>query len=231
MSDERKKPVWLWIAALLIGLLALYVGSFGPACWLADKNKLSVQVTAHTYRPLIAAMFFGPHPIRRLLRAYAEWHARPSLPIYSGPLERSGIVARLHMYRWNSHVAASAVPSPFAPCCFTRHTLPVTGREIEMTSRKHPSVGFWITVALVVVLVGYPLSLGPMCWLVKHRVMPSEWLVVTYQPLVLATCRNGAIPKALTQYTALFAPSYGARVRAGGYTEYYVVDRIWTTDK
>jgi hypothetical protein len=33
-----------------------------------------------------------------------------------------------------------------------------------MTPRK-PSAGFWITVALVVVLVGYPLSIGPEEWL------------------------------------------------------------------
>jgi hypothetical protein len=33
-----------------------------------------------------------------------------------------------------------------------------------MTTRKHPSAGFWITVALVAAQVGYPLSLGPACW-------------------------------------------------------------------
>ena len=34
-----------------------------------------------------------------------------------------------------------------------------------MTSdRKKPGVAFWATVALVVVLVGYPLSFGPACW-------------------------------------------------------------------
>ncbi len=29
------------------------------------------------------------------------------------------------------------------------------------TDRKHPSAGFWITVTVVAVLVGYPLSYGP----------------------------------------------------------------------
>lgn len=33
-----------------------------------------------------------------------------------------------------------------------------------MTSRKKPGVAFSATVALVVVLVGYPLSFGPACW-------------------------------------------------------------------
>ena len=38
-----------------------------------------------------------------------------------------------------------------------------------MTSRQ-PSAAFWITVALVAVLVGYPLSFGPACWLIDlHR--------------------------------------------------------------
>jgi len=30
--------------------------------------------------------------------------------------------------------------------------------------RKKPTAGFWITVALVAVLVGYPLSFGPWIW-------------------------------------------------------------------
>jgi|SRR5579863_3080599 len=29
---------------------------------------------------------------------------------------------------------------------------------------KHPTAAFWLTVALVAVLVGYPLSFGPACW-------------------------------------------------------------------
>ena len=33
-----------------------------------------------------------------------------------------------------------------------------------MTDRKQPTARFWITVALVVVLAGYPLSFGPACW-------------------------------------------------------------------
>jgi hypothetical protein len=35
---------------------------------------------------------------------------------------------------------------------------------IPMTDRKKPGVPFWATVALVVVLVGYPRSFGPACW-------------------------------------------------------------------
>jgi hypothetical protein len=34
-----------------------------------------------------------------------------------------------------------------------------------MTDRKKPGVAFWATVVVVVVLVAYPLSFGPACWL------------------------------------------------------------------
>src|SRR5579863_8724693 len=34
---------------------------------------------------------------------------------------------------------------------------------MKMTPRKPPA-GFWIAIALVVVLTGYPLSFGPACW-------------------------------------------------------------------
>jgi hypothetical protein len=32
MSDDRKKPLWPSIVAVLIGLPMMYVASFGPAC-------------------------------------------------------------------------------------------------------------------------------------------------------------------------------------------------------
>lgn len=38
MSDEHKKPLWPWIAALLIGLPLLYVLSSGPMQILAFRR-------------------------------------------------------------------------------------------------------------------------------------------------------------------------------------------------
>jgi hypothetical protein len=55
-----------------------------------------------------------------------------------------------------------------------------------MTSRKKPGVAFWATVALVLVLVGYPLSLGPAVWLQTRGMMPkfiSDFLMWFYTPL------------------------------------------------
>jgi hypothetical protein len=34
--------------------------------------------------------------------------------------------------------------------------------------QKKPGVAFWATVVVVVVLVAYPLSLGPACWLTAY---------------------------------------------------------------
>ena len=56
------------------------------------------------------------------------------------------------------------------------HLLPVALQWVEnnsprkpMTSnRKKPGVAGWVTVAVVAVLVGYPLSFEPACWLSKQ---------------------------------------------------------------
>jgi hypothetical protein len=53
-----------------------------------------------------------------------------------------------------------------------------------MTDRKKPSAGFWTTVALVALLVGYPLSFGPWCWIVSRRADDRDRDVVTiYWPI------------------------------------------------
>ncbi len=52
MSDERKRPIWPWIVALLIGLPMLYVASFGPACWLADRDVVDFTSVLRAY-PLL----------------------------------------------------------------------------------------------------------------------------------------------------------------------------------
>jgi hypothetical protein len=42
-----------------------------------------------------------------------------------------------------------------------------------VTDRKKPAAGFWITVALVVVLVGYALSFGPIACIFSADRMPA----------------------------------------------------------
>ena len=52
MSNERKKAVWPWIAALLLGLPVLYVGSFGPACWIVARHQALRPVFREAFLPL-----------------------------------------------------------------------------------------------------------------------------------------------------------------------------------
>ena len=37
MTERKKRAVWPWAVALLIGLPVLYMASFGPACWLTAQ--------------------------------------------------------------------------------------------------------------------------------------------------------------------------------------------------
>ena len=43
-----------------------------------------------------------------------------------------------------------------------------------MTERKKPGVAFWVTVVLIVALVGYPLSAGPVLWSIDKIGQP-DW--------------------------------------------------------
>ncbi len=52
-----------------------------------------------------------------------------------------------------------------------------------MTSLKHLSAAFWATVVVVVVLVGYPLSFGPACWLTKSGCTTPNDVKSFYLPI------------------------------------------------
>ena len=53
-----------------------------------------------------------------------------------------------------------------------------------MTSRTQPCTVFWIIVALVMVLVAYPLSFGPACWITSHVERGNEVISRIYQPFM-----------------------------------------------
>jgi len=65
-----------------------------------------------------------------------------------------------------------------------------------MTSRKQPGVAFWATVIVVLVLVGYPLSLGPTAWVVRQPWCPT-WAfgvcMIIYSPIIWLE-QNGPQP-------------------------------------
>jgi len=51
--------------------------------------------------------------------------------------------------------------------------------------RKKVGVAFWVTVATFV-LLAYPLSFGPACWLCHKRYVPVEIVSILYRPVVWA---------------------------------------------
>src|SRR5262245_41916871 len=99
---------WFWIVVSVL-LPTSYVASFGPMCWICDRNHswFPQREAARLYRPLIRAAFYGPDFVQRPLRAYAEWFA-PPLTVWIwepklnrhrldgklGPLERLRYIAR-----------------------------------------------------------------------------------------------------------------------------------------
>ncbi len=82
-------------------------------------------------------------------------------------------------------------------------------------AEKTPTSGFWVTVALLAVLVAYPLSLGPACWIVPRlwaRGMMSQQVSDVlwhfYDPL-----RSSILPQWFADlrdwYANLFFPANG----------------------
>ena len=76
MSADRNKPGRLfWSTAALIALPVLYVLTFGPAGWLAERNWNYVPIITRIYRPLMQVAYRGPDWIKHPLR---WWAADPS---------------------------------------------------------------------------------------------------------------------------------------------------------
>jgi hypothetical protein len=71
--------------------------------------------------------------------------------------------------------------------------------------RKHATAELWITVALAVVLAGYPLSFGPACWLVDWGSLSSRTASRVYWPIVVATGESETVRSAANLYAGIGA--------------------------
>ena len=72
MSEPEKKPFWPWIVVLLIGLPALYIFSFGPACWISSRLNAGTRAVTVVYRPMTVCLrddYAGP------LDSAIRWYA------------------------------------------------------------------------------------------------------------------------------------------------------------
>jgi hypothetical protein len=51
-------------------------------------------------------------------------------------------------------------------------------------NREKPGVAFWASIAVAVVLVGYPLSFGPACWLHEWNGTGESTIPTLYYPVI-----------------------------------------------
>ena len=73
-----------------------------------------------------------------------------------------------------------------------------------MTDRNKPVVAFWATVAVFVglVLLAYPLSLGPACWLVDNLVLSEQHTAIAYSPILAVINRSSIAKDAACRYVS-----------------------------
>src|SRR6476646_6642480 len=61
------------------------------------------------------------------------------------------------------------------------HPLPNTGMS---DPKKKPGVTFWTTVVVVAILVAYPLSFGPACWITSRCECGTPLVTTVYRPVL-----------------------------------------------
>jgi hypothetical protein len=94
--------------------------------------------------------------------------------------------------------------------------------------RKQPTAGVWITVALVAVLVGYPLSFGPACWLIEDHYLSPGLVARIYRPLLQVVKREQALPESMPRTLTSWA-LFGSRnnmLRISGLTQAQFSDQF-----
>ena len=72
---------------------------------------------------------------------------------------------------------------------------------------KGPGVAFWMTVTMAVLLVVYPLSIGPVAWLVDREMLPeavAEPLGIVYLPLQYVVASSPATMHLYAWYVSLW---------------------------
>jgi hypothetical protein len=88
MTDRNKPGVAFWATVMLV-VAVLYVLSFGPACWLCDRDVVSEELVESIYRPvIICAGATGPS--WTALRWYGELLPTPQLTLNTTPFGHSG---------------------------------------------------------------------------------------------------------------------------------------------
>jgi hypothetical protein len=71
MAIANRCRLWPVVTSALVGLPVLYVASFGPVCWLINRQNTTARYVAKVYWPLGRIATYSDHPVNRPLRWYA----------------------------------------------------------------------------------------------------------------------------------------------------------------
>jgi hypothetical protein len=72
MANDRQKPTWPWIVAVLIALPVLYIASFGPVCWVAASYRMNGDSLSSVYAPVFWTLNHGPSWLRNAADRYVH---------------------------------------------------------------------------------------------------------------------------------------------------------------
>lgn len=109
-----------------------------------------------------------------------------------------------------------------------------TGAIAMPQPRKKPTSGFWITVAIIAVLVGYPLSFGPACGLADNRLLPFSPIEFVFRPIVrfMMNGPNPVVRRAIIGYASICGGEGTAlRLDSDWWWEHYDADGSVKTSK
>ena len=104
---QRSRRFWIVVAVVIS---VSYAASFGPACRLADRGNISVELTAEFYWPVIAATRSGE--IRWVMLRYVRlFLQKPRVKMIAGPPQ--DIISKLYPLTWEEldRESAKAVDS------------------------------------------------------------------------------------------------------------------------
>jgi len=100
-----------------------------------------------------------------------------------------------------------------------------------MPEPRKPTAGFWITVALVAVLAGYPLSFGPACWISSRTNIGTDWLPFCYRPVISGLSINHTRLSGTIQWYARLGAARGWQWVPDGIPmsddEWIAVEWVW----
>src|SRR5262245_2464539 len=73
-QEQTRSGTALWLT-VLVALLAIYVLSFGPACWASSRINTGAQCVSVAYRP-ITALRSRPNDCRTRAATLIRWFSR-----------------------------------------------------------------------------------------------------------------------------------------------------------